>query len=178
MLNVECFPVPGLQFHFHAQRLKPPFEVAIMLFRQNFRRRHQRGVEPAFQGHQRRGGRHHGFAGADVALQQPPHRVRTAHVSADFAKHLRLRAGELEAELRQKRFHQTVIAAAGQGVRFGLEIFPAKLHCGLQGDELVQRQPPPRDFHVGQFFGKMNHADGVGARRKVRSSGFNRFPAA
>ena len=145
-----------------------------MLFRQNLRRRHQRHVETAFQRHQRRARGHHGFAGPDIALQQPPHRMRAAHVRADFAEHVRLRAGELEAEPRQKRFHQTVVAAARQRARFGLEIPPAKLHFALQGDEFIQRQPPPRDFHIGQFFGKMNHADRVGARRQVWSSAFRR----
>ncbi len=86
---------------------------------------------------------------------------------ADFAEHVRLRVGQLEAEPRQKWLHQTVVAAARQRARFGLEIPPAKLHFALQLDEFIQRQPPPRDFHIGQFFGKMNHADRVGARRQV-----------
>ena len=34
------------------------------------------------------------------------------------------------------------------------------------------------DFDVTKFLREMQHVDGVGARRKVRSSGFNRFPAA
>ena len=100
MLDVKCFPVSSLDFYFHAQRLEPLLKIPEMLFRQDFRRRHQRGIEAALQGHQCRAGRHHGFAGTDVALQQPPHRVRAAHVRADFAEHLRLRAGQPEAKLR------------------------------------------------------------------------------
>ena len=47
-----------------------------MLARQDFGRRHQRGL-PAGLDHGRGGEqRHHGLAGADVALQQPQHALR------------------------------------------------------------------------------------------------------
>ena len=69
-----------------------------MLFGQYLRRGHQRDVEAAFQRHQRRAGGHGGFARPDIALQQPPHRMRAgraeasgrrlaAHVLPDFAQH-------------------------------------------------------------------------------------------
>ena len=49
-----------------------------MLARQDFGRRHQRGL-PAGLDHGRGGEqRHHGLAGADVALQQPQHALRLA----------------------------------------------------------------------------------------------------
>ena len=85
-----------------------------MLFRQNFRRRHQRDVEAAFDRHQRAARRDRRFAGADIALQQPPHRMRAAHVRTDFFEHTRLCCRELEAELREKWFHQTIVATARQ----------------------------------------------------------------
>ena len=54
----------------------------------------------------------------------------------------------------------------GSACALGLEIFPARLDLQLQRDEFIQRQPPPRDFHIGQFLGEMNHVNRVGARRK------------
>ena len=49
-----------------------------MLAREDFGRRHQRGL-PAGLDHGRGGEqRHHGLAGADVALQQPQHALRAA----------------------------------------------------------------------------------------------------
>ena len=115
MLDVRCFPTSGLQFNAHAQRLKPFLEIPEMLFRQNFRRRHQRDVESAFQRHQRAAGRHHGFAGTDIALQQPPHRMRAGPCPcANFAQHFGLRGGELETQLGKERFDQAVVAAARQ----------------------------------------------------------------
>ena len=96
-----------------------------------------------------------------------PHRMRAAHVRADFAQHFRLRFRQFETEFREKRFHQTIVAAARQ--RFGkrLEFFPARLDLKLQRHKFIHRQPLPRDFHVGQFFGKMNHANGIGTGRQI-----------
>ena len=54
-----------------------------MLARQDFGRRHQRGL-PAGLDHGRGGEqRHHGLAGADVALQQPQHALRLREIGDD-----------------------------------------------------------------------------------------------
>ena len=54
-----------------------------VLAREDFGRRHQRGL-PAGLDHGRGGEqRHHGLAGADVALQQPHHAVRQSQVGDD-----------------------------------------------------------------------------------------------
>ena len=74
-----------------------------------------------------------------------------------------MRAGELEAEPRQKRFNVPVVAAARQCLRAGLERFTPLLNLPLQFDELIQRQPSPRDFDISQFLGEMRHVDGVRA---------------
>ena len=165
-LDVGCFLASRLQFHLHPQRLEPFFKIMEMLFRQDFRRGHQRHIEAAFQRHQRRTGGHGGFARPHVALQQPPHRMRAAHVRPDFAKHFRLRAGQLETELDEKWFYQAVVAAAGQCLRLRLEFFPTQPDLNLQFDEFIQCQPLPRNFHVGQFFWEMRHVNCVGARRQ------------
>jgi len=134
-----------------------------MLFRKDFCRGHERDVEAAFQRHQRRAGGHGGFARTDIALQQPPHRMRAAHVLADFAQHLRLRTGKLETEPGKKRFDEAVVAAARQRRCVRFKIFPPGPDLNLQFNELVQRQPSPCNFDVGQFLREMRHVDGVGA---------------
>ena len=62
-----------------------------MLAHQNFGRRHQRGLPPGFD--HGRGGqqRHHGLAGADVALQEPHHALRAGQVGDDVVHRAALR---------------------------------------------------------------------------------------
>ena len=56
----------------------------VVLARQDFGRRHQRRLPAAFD--DGRGGeqRHHGLAGADVALQQPQHPLGLGEIVGDF----------------------------------------------------------------------------------------------
>ena len=158
------FRCPGPQFHRDSQRLKPPAEVAPMLFGQDFCRRHQRHVATAFQRHQRRAGRHDGFAGADVALEQAAHGRRPGQVAADFAQHPRLGLSQVEFQRGQERLHQPVVAGAGQGAGVGFQVPPARLHGLLQFDILVQRQPLAGDIRVVQFFWKMQQAHRLRSR--------------
>ena len=147
-LDLTRLPAARLQFHGDAQRLQPAGEVPEVLFRQNFGRRHERDVVAAFQRHQRAARRHDRLAGADVALQQPPHRVRAGQVLAQLAQDFGLRLGQLEAEPGEKGLDEMIVAAARQRPGLGLEVPPAKLYLPLQLDELVQRQPPPRQLGV------------------------------
>ena len=69
-----------------------------VLARQNFRRRHQRRLRAGLHrnGHgQQRDDR---LAGADVALQQPQHAPRRAHVGLDLAHRFALRIGQREGK--------------------------------------------------------------------------------
>ena len=54
-----------------------------MLARQNFGRRHQRRLPPAFDHGGRGQQRHHGLAGAHVALQQPQHALGLGQIGDD-----------------------------------------------------------------------------------------------
>ena len=54
-----------------------------MLAREDFGRRHQRGLPAALDHGSRREQRHHGLAGTDIALQQPHHPFRLAEVGDD-----------------------------------------------------------------------------------------------
>ena len=65
--------------------------VVEMLARQDFGRRHQRGLAAGLV--TARGGeqRHHGLAGADVALQQPQHALGLGQIGDDLGDGARLR---------------------------------------------------------------------------------------
>ena len=62
-----------------------------VLARQNFGRRHQRGLLADFGHGGGREQRHHGLAGADVALQQPQHPHRLPQIVGDGGHGLALR---------------------------------------------------------------------------------------
>ena len=62
-----------------------------VLARQNFRRRHQRGLLAGLGDGGGREQRHHGLAGADIALQQPQHAHRLAQILRDRGRRLPLR---------------------------------------------------------------------------------------
>ena len=162
--GVIRFLAAGLEGQINAERRKPLVKIPVVLLRENFRGRHESDIETAFQCHQRAARRHRRFAGSDIPLQEPAHRMFAAEVRPDFAQHTGLRAGQFEAERRQKRFHQAVVTAAGQGPGIDLKFFPARLNLNLQGSELIQCQPLTADFHVRQFLGKMYHVNRIGAR--------------
>ena len=152
LLDFRRLPAARLQFHGDAQRRQPVREVPEVLFRQDFGRGHERDVVAAFQRHQRAARRHDRLAGADVALQQPPHRVRAGQVLAQLAQDFGLRLGQLEAEPGEKGLDEMIVPAARQRPGLGLEIPPATLDLPLQLDELIQRQPPPRQLGVRERF--------------------------
>ena len=87
-----------MKVHGDAEGLKPFAENTIMLLGQNLRRREYDDAETALDGSQRCAGGDGGFAGADVALQQPAHRVRARHVTGNLLPRALLRAGKFKAQ--------------------------------------------------------------------------------
>ena len=63
----------GQQRHRHARRAAKPLETPQMLAREQFRRRHQRGLSARFHRAQHGHQRHQRLARAHIALQQPEH---------------------------------------------------------------------------------------------------------
>ena len=57
--------------------------VVEMLARQDLGRRHQGGLAAGFDRRRRSEQRHHGLAGADIALQQAQHALRLGEVAHD-----------------------------------------------------------------------------------------------
>ena len=142
----------------HAQRLKP-LKVPEMLFRQKFRRRHERHIETALQRHQSRARGHDGFARPNVPLQQPPHRVRAVR-SAGFRAARGLRRVSLKSERARNGLIRRLSPPHGNAARFGLEVSPAQLrsaHCNATNSSRASRR---RAISTSvSSSGKMNHAN-------------------
>ncbi|VVN26570.1 hypothetical protein PS624_04614 [Pseudomonas fluorescens] len=84
-----------------AQRFEPALEGDEVLLGENLGRRHQRDLVTGLQRLQCSEGGDHGFARADVALNQPQHRFVLAEVVGDFIADALLGAGRVEAKIRQ-----------------------------------------------------------------------------
>ena len=134
-----------------------------MLFRQHLGRRHERDVVAAFQRHQRATRGHDRLAGAHVPLQQPPHRVRSGQIPAQFPQDFGLRLRQLKTESGKEGLDQVIVPAARQRRGLGLEVPAAKLDLPLQFHELIQREPAPRYLGVREGFREMQHANRLGA---------------
>jgi hypothetical protein len=93
----------------HAGPLGQRRDRSKMLAREDFGRRHQRGLSAGLDGARHRKQRHHRLARADIALQQPQHALRLGQVGVDFGQRLFLRA-------RQR---------IGQGARRLLDALPS-----------------------------------------------------
>ena len=93
-----------------------------MLARQNFGRRHE-GRLPAGLDHMRRGKqRHHGLAGADVAVQQPQHALRLRQIGDDVGDRAVLRRRQRIGQRRDDARAQPALggaAAAGAACAYG-----------------------------------------------------------
>ena len=119
-----------------------------VLARQDFRRRHQRGLLADLGDGGGGQQRHHGLAGADIALQQPQHPHRLAQILGDRGGGLLLR--------RRQRIGQRVddlvaqMAVAGMAVAGGAAQLRAhQRQRQLAGQQFVEGQPRP-ERAVGQ----------------------------
>src|SRR5690349_12746083 len=82
------------------------------------------------------------------------------HILAQLAQHLRLRFCQLESQLCQEWFDQTVVSHTRQGLRLLLKVFPSSLDLELQFDELVQRQFAASQFSLLDSLREMQLANG------------------
>ena len=71
-----------------------------MLLGQDLGRRHQGALPARVNAQRRRQRRHHGFARAHIALQQPMHRHRPAQVMGNLCLHPPLRPGQGKRQRR------------------------------------------------------------------------------
>ena len=148
-----------------------------MLGGKDFRGRQQRALVAGVDHLQHRQHRDDGLAGADLALQQPVHRLGRGQFGRDHVEHLALSAGQLERQPVHQRGRQAVVAARRGGPGFR-QLAVAALHQRpLQPDGLVEGQPlagAPRAR-------PRSRRGGWRAARRPRTSdhvGAQRFPAA
>ena len=85
--------------HADTERIEPVVEIAEVLFRQQLGRRHDGHLTAAGDGLYGGSGRHHGFAGTDVALHQPHHGMRRRQIAQQLADHPLLTASAEGKEL-------------------------------------------------------------------------------
>ena len=88
----------GQQLHTDAYLFAPSSQCLVMLRCKYLGGSHQRALATVVYGHQQGHERHHGLAGAYVALQQTIHLPSGAHVVADLVQHALLRPGQLERD--------------------------------------------------------------------------------
>ena len=146
--------------HLDAQRFQPGAQVGEVLLRQQFGRRHQRGLAAVGDRHQRGHRRDHGLAGADVALHQAQHRPRLAQVLAQLRVDARLRRGQRERQRVLQPRHQRLVAAQRAGA-LRLQGQPLPAHAEVVRQQFLHRQPPLRRVGAGLQRGEV----GVGRRR-------------
>ena len=87
---------------------------AVVLLGEHLGGREQRGLPPGVDHAQHRPQRDQGLAGADLALEQPVHRVRLAEVVLDLGADLALPARQLERQLRVERREQPAVASVAR----------------------------------------------------------------
>ena len=77
-----------------ARRFGQRLDGVEVLAGEDFGRRHEGGLPAGLDHGRRRQQRHHGLAGADIALQQPQHALRQRQVVDDVVERFLLRVGE------------------------------------------------------------------------------------
>ena len=87
---------------------------AVVLLGEHLGRREQRGLAAGVDHAQHRPQRDQGLAGADLALEQPVHRVRLGEVVLDLGADLALPARELERQPCVERREQPAVAAVAR----------------------------------------------------------------
>jgi hypothetical protein len=93
--HLQAARQPG---HADAQRFEPAGQLAVMLFGEDFGRRHERRLIAGLDRAQAGERRDHGLAGADVALQQALHRERLREIGGYLRPGACLRSGQAERQ--------------------------------------------------------------------------------
>ena len=141
-----------------------------MLPRQNLGRRHERRLAAGLD-HMRGGKkRHHGLAGADVALEEAKHALRLRQIGDDVGDRACLRRGQrIGQRLDDPRAQQTFggAAAAGAGAHMGAQ----ERQRELARQQFVISEPRPRGasrLDILRRGGAMHYAQRVGKARISR----------
>ena len=127
--------------------------VAKMLARQDFGGRHEGGLPAGFDHLRRRNQRHHGFAGADVAMQQAQHALGLRQVGNDFGDGAVLRRCQRIGQLREDAPAQPAFrrsGASGAGAHMGAQQSERELAC----QQFIVSEPRPGGAVRSEVFGR------------------------
>ena len=144
--------------------------VAEMLAGEDFGRRHEGGLPAGFDHRRRRDQRHHGLAGADIALQQPQHALRAGEVGDDVVDRLLLRMRErIRQRLQDARAQAAFAGRAAAGLPAHMRAHQRQRE--LAGEQFVIGEPRPgRDFPARCRAARPAGADGAARRRKPENA--------
>ena len=152
------------------RRVEQPANRQVVLVGQDLGRRHERDLQAVLHRDERREQRDDRLAGADVALQQPVHRLGALHVGDDFAQRRLLAVGQLERQHLPRRLADAIVDDHGAALAIGRVPPLAQDQPGLKQEELLEDQPPLRRR------AKAVQRVDVGARRREMRVG-DRLPA-
>ena len=114
-----------------------------MLAGEDLGRRHEGSLPSGFDHRRSRDQRHHGFAGADVALQQAQHALRASEIGDDVVDRLLLRMGErIRQRLEDARAQTPFAGRAAAGLPPHMRTHQRKRE--LPSEQLVIGKPRPR----------------------------------
>ncbi len=134
---------PGQDRHAQAGGFRQRRDSGEMLAGEDFGRRHEGGLPPGFDDGGRRDQRHHGLAGADIALQQPQHALRAGEVGDDVVDRLLLRMGERIGQAFEDARAQAAFAGrAAAGLPAHMRAHQRERE--LAGQQFVIGEPRPR----------------------------------
>ena len=153
----------GQQVDAEARLRQQPRDVAVVLRREDLGRRHERHLQPVLHRDDRREQRDDRLARADVALQQPVHRLRPQHVVDDLLDRLPLPGRQLERQHLRADARMRSSTFGTNGFSSVLRRVPPPGVADLKEEELLEDQPPLRRRPEG-----VQLLDRRLVRRKVR----------
>ena len=130
--------------HPEARRLEQPGDVHEVLLGQNLGRRHERDLQIVFHRDERGEQRDDRLAGADVALQQPVHRLRQLHVFDDLFQCLLLAVRQLERQHGARRVADAIVHAHRTRLQLERRRLTTGLDAHVKQKGLLEDQPPLR----------------------------------
>ena len=137
----------------------------VVLAREKFGRRHQRRLPAGFDHGGGSKQRHHGLAGADVALQQPQHALRLAKVGGDVVDGLQLRFREPVGQRCDHFVAQPPVASDALPCRT-THVRAHERQRQLARQQFIVGEPRPR-LCVGLHIGRLVR-DGAAGRARPR----------
>ena len=126
----------------HTERIEPLGEFAQMLLGEYFGGRHHRRLAAGIHRGEAADRGDDGLAAADVALQQPLHRMRLGEVLEDLRHRAPLRPRQAERQPSQEALQQRPVR--GQGQRIARASRPVRhAHRQLLREQLIELDAPP-----------------------------------